>query len=440
MIPLIMLVVDDDRFNLRVAEDLLLRLYPDSTVLLCQNPLEVEALLTTCDVDLMFLDIVMPERDGMDVLSDVRANPRFNDIPIIMLSSMTDMKHFNACFNLGANDFVSKPIHIEEFQARLKGAIQSREHMKLIRSMYNQVKEQNDTLRKLNAQLQEAQFHLVQQEKLAAIGQLAAGVAHEINNPIGFVSSNVDTLKRFFQRLREMLTLHREKREMLLGMPGIPEAVKREIRLIEEREQVLKIPYILSELDETLDDTKNGTERVTKIVQTLRNFARSSSENRYEPCFIDEIVDEAVLIVHNEAKYTIDIHREMGTCEDLVCNRGEIGQVIVNLLVNAIQAIKEQQRSDRGNILIRTSQENDTIVVVVEDDGPGVPESVKIKVFDPFFTTKDIGQGTGLGLSISHDIITNKHQGELRVEDNPAGGARFIIRLPRQRSTHHGDE
>jgi two-component system, NtrC family, sensor kinase len=437
---MIMLVVDDDRFNLRVAEDLLLRLHPDSTVLLCQNPLEVESFLNACDVDLLFLDIVMPVRDGMDVLSDIRSKPRHNDMPIIMLSSMTDMKHFNACFNLGANDFVSKPIHIEEFQARLKGAMQTREHMKLIRSMYEQAREQNNALRKLNGQLQEAQFHMVQQEKLAAIGQLAAGVAHEINNPIGFVSSNVDTLKRFFLRLREVMTLHQQKRELLLHMPGIPEEVKREIRQIEEKERELKIPYILSELDETLDDTKNGTERVTRIVQTLRNFARSGMENRYESCLIDSIVDEAVLIVHNEAKYTIDIHRESGPCEDLVCNRGEIGQVIVNLLVNAIQAIKQRAREDRGNILIRTSQEQDTIVVVVEDDGPGIPESIRMKVFDPFFTTKDIGLGTGLGLSISHDIIVNKHQGELILEDSPTGGARFTIRLPRQRSSNHAGE
>lgn len=435
---MIMLVVDDDRLNLVMVEKYLHQLYPDSLTLLCHNPLEVPDLLSRHDVDLLFLDIIMPGRNGMDVLADVRSDERYNDMPIIMLTSMTDMDHFNTCFDLGANDYVIKPIRIGEFQARLKAAVQIRGNMKLIREMYRQVKVQNSDLRRLNAQLKDAQFHMVQQEKLASIGELAAGIAHEINNPIGYVASNIQTLQSFFHHLREALTAHQLCMDELLADPLTPDVIRERILGIQELERTSRIPYILGELDDTLDDTLTGTARVTKIVKTLRNFARSGTEEEIAPCCVEEIVEEALLIVSNESKYNIDIHREMGGCREIFCNRGQIGQVILNLLVNSIQAIKGQDRSDRGNILIRSQQEAEGISLLLQDDGPGIPDSVKMRIFDPFFTTKEIGQGTGLGLSISHDIIVNKHQGEIWVDDNPGGGTRFHIRLPQKRSDSDG--
>lgn len=430
---MIMLVVDDDRLNLRVAEDLLYRLYPESKVLLCQDPLEVPGLLARNEVDLLFLDIVMPGKSGMEVLADIRADNRYNDMPIIMLTSMTDMAHFNTCFELGANDYLSKPINVEKFQARLKASVQMRGRMKLISEMYRQVKAQNSELRQLNAQLNDAQFHMVQQEKLASIGELAAGIAHEINNPIGFVSSNIDTLQKFFRRLTDVLSAHQQCMAQLKEDACTPACVIDRIAEIEALEQARKIPYVLSEFDACLEDTRDGTERVTKIVKTLRNFARSGLEDEIATCSLDEIVEEALLIVRNESKYSIDIHHERGDCGELLCNQGQIGQVVLNLLVNAIQASKGQSRDTRGNITLRTIPDEKGITLTVEDDGPGIPEENKARIFDPFFTTTDVGQGTGLGLSISHDIVVNKHKGNMLVEDNPTGGTRFIVWLPYRR-------
>lgn len=430
---MIMLVVDDDRLNLHVAEDLLHKLYPESRVLLCQNPLEVPGLLARHEVDLLFLDIVMPERSGVEVLADIRSDNRYSDMPIIMLTSVTDMAQFNTCFELGANDYLSKPIHVEEFQARLKASVQMRGRMKRICEMYRQVKAQNSDLRLLNAQLKDAQFHMVQQEKLASIGELAAGIAHEINNPIGFVSSNIDTLQKFYHRLRDILAAHQACMETLKVNPDTPPAVLQQICAVEEVEREKKLAYILDEFDDCLEDTRNGTARVTKIVQTLRNFARSGLDDEWTACTVEDMVEEALLIVHNEVKYHIDIHRHLGGCGEIHCNRGQIGQVILNVLVNAIHAIRDQQRETRGNITVRTEPRDDGVSLVIEDDGPGIPEANKARIFDPFFTTKDIGQGTGLGLSISQDIVVNKHKGRIHAEDAPGGGTRFVVWLPNRR-------
>ena len=429
---MIMLVVDDDRLNLHVAEDLLHKLYPESHVLLCENPLEVPDLLLHNEVDLLFLDIVMPQRSGMDVLADIRSDNRYSDMPIIMLTSVMDMDQFNTCFELGANDYLSKPIHVEEFQARLKASVQMRGRMKLISEMYRQVKAQNSDLRLLNAQLKDAQFHMVQQEKLASIGELAAGIAHEINNPIGFVSSNIDTLQKFYHRLHDVLSVHQVCMEGLKANPETPSEVLEQICTVEKMEREKRLAYILDEFDECLEDTRSGIARVTKIVQTLRNFARSGLDDEMTTCSVEEMVEEALLIVHNETKYNIDIHRQMGNCGEIHCNRGQIGQVILNLLVNAVHAIRDQHRDTRGNIMIRTEPRDDGVVLTIEDDGPGIPEANKSRIFDPFFTTKDIGQGTGLGLSISHDIVVNKHHGRIHAEDAPGSGTRFEIWLPCQ--------
>ncbi len=427
---MILMVVDDDRLNLRIAEEHLHALYPDSQVLTCDNPLDVMSMLAAQDVDILFLDIVMPDRSGMEVLEEIRADSRYNDMPVIMLTSMTDMGHFRACFELGANDYVIKPIQIIEFEARLRAAVQIRSHMKLIREMYRQAKAQNSDLRRLNAQLRDAQFHMVQQEKLASIGELAEGVAHEINNPIGFVSSNLHTLKHFFDIMQDALANRTSCMETLLCHPDLPEVASNHIKRVQEKENTLKLPNILSELDATLTDSMEGISRVSKIIRTLRNFARSGKDNEFAPYSLDELVEEALLIVRHESKYSIDIHHKPGNCPNIPCNRGEIGQVLLNLLVNAIQAIHAQERTRRGNITIHTKSDNTHVQLTIDDDGPGIPQEQRNRIFDPFHTTKDAGQGTGLGLSISHDIIVKKHHGTLIVGDNPLGGARFVIRLP----------
>ncbi len=427
---MILLVVDDDRLNLKVANEHLLHLYPESRILLCQNPLEVPDLLAVNDVDILFLDIVMPQRSGIEVLEEIRTNPAWNDMPIIMLTSLTDMENFRICFEKGANDYVLKPIQILEFQARLHAAVQTRRHMKLIREMYRQVKGQNRDLKNLNAKLRETQFHLVQKEKLASIGELAAGVAHEINNPIGFVGGNIATLKTFTQKIRKVLEVHQTGLADMLALETLPEAARAAIGDMREAERVNRLPYILEELDGMMQDSLEGVARIAKIVQTLRNFARSGLEDEALPCLLDDMIEEAILIVHSESRFILDIRHVRSECPEVVCNRGQIGQVVLNLLVNAIQAIKAQNRSEHGVIEISVRQEGAMAVLTLQDDGPGIPEEILDRIFDPFFTTKEVGQGTGLGLSISHDIIVNKHEGEMSVENRPEGGARFIVKLP----------
>jgi len=427
------LVVDDDRLNLHLVEKLLRSQYPSCRILLCQNPLEVLSMLSSNDIDIVLLDIVMPQQNGIEVLTDIRSISRYNDIPVIMLTSLTDTESFRSCFNAGANDYVLKPIQLFEFKARLRAAMQIRNNMTQIQEMYRQVTVQNEDLRLLNAKLKDAQFHMVQQEKLASIGELAAGIAHEINNPMGFVGSNLSTLQSFFTKIKQVLAAHETCMDLLFQTPDLPESIRTRMNAVRETERVNKLPFILTELEATLRESLDGVDRVTKIIQTLRNFARSGHDDEFSPCQLDDIIEEAMMIVRNESKYHLDIFHERNEMPDIFCSRGQIGQVVLNILINAIQAIKAQNRVGRGRICISVSQVRQDALIEIRDDGPGIPEEVRMRIFDPFYTTKEVGQGTGLGLSISHDIIVNKHHGEISVTNGPEGGACFIIRLPVQK-------
>lgn len=425
---MIVLVVDDSHFNLSVAKRYL-DLIPDiSRVLLCDDPRQVSTLLKKYPVDILISDVMMPAITGFDLLTLIKADKQYDDMPIIMLTSLNDEESYKKCFELGAFDYINKPIDVVELNSRLKVAIASRKNSNYLKSLLEVTRKQNEELKEMNAQLTEAKFSLVQSEKMAAIGQLAAGIAHEINNPMGYISSNFSILQKFLLRIKEYL----EYQDLLIkeGEFDCNSTPCPAITKLSEKYQSLKLDKILKELEAIFKDTENGIERITEIVQSLRVYARTSKDDEKTTNDLLDLVQQVILITNNEVKYVANIELDVPDDTFLYCNRIQISQVLINLILNAAQAIKAQKKNKLGKIKMKARTIGQEIRIEIKDDGPGISEENLFKIFEPFFTTKEIGQGTGLGLSISYDIIVNKHNGSIDVKSELGKGATFTILLP----------
>lgn len=422
------LVVDDSQLNLAIAKRYL-EAIPDITqIVLCDDPSKTRALLDDNEIDILILDIIMPDITGLDVLTFLRADQKYDDLPIIMLTSLDDLESYKKCFDLGAFDYINKPINVIELNARLKVAIEWKNNSKHLKSLIGITSQQNEDLKEMNAELTEAKFSLVQSEKMAAIGQLAAGIAHEINNPMGFVNSNFDVLNKYFKRIIEFLNYISERFKE--GSQSESKELFEFANDIEAKFRSLKINLIADELDGIFADSSAGIMRVTEIVQSLRVFARSASDEEKDTNVLLDLIRQVLLITRNEVRYVANV--ELDVPDDIIiyCNRIQLGQVFVNMILNSAQAIKTQKRENLGTIRIKADKMDQNIIIRIMDDGPGIPEENLPKLFTPFFTTKEIGQGTGLGLSVSYDIIVNKHNGRIDVESEPEKGATFILTLP----------
>jgi Signal transduction histidine kinase regulating C4-dicarboxylate transport system len=422
------LVVDDNHFNLSVAKRYLEDIPEISEILLCDDSRQVKSIVDDYQIDILISDVMMPAITGFDLLKLFRSNHNYDDMPIIMLTSLDDLEAYKKCFELGAFDYMNKPFNTIELHSRLKVAIEARRNYKNLKSLLEVTSKQNEELKKINAELTEAKFSLVQSEKMAAIGQLAAGIAHEINNPMGYISSNFDILRKYYRRVREYLDFISQKIETNQSASDFnSNFITAEIN---EKYEELKLEYILNDVESLFSDSENGIKRITDIIQSLRIYGRSTKDNEKDTCVLLELIQQVILIIKNEVKYTAVIKLDIPEDIILYCNRVQLEQVFINIILNAVQAIKSQGRSSFGTINITARKIYPNIQIEFIDDGPGIPPEYLHKVFEPFFTTKEIGQGTGLGLSISYDIIVNKHHGSLDVKSEPGKGAAFIITLP----------
>ncbi|MCL6639757.1 MAG: GAF domain-containing protein [Candidatus Rokubacteria bacterium] len=284
-----------------------------------------------------------------------------------------------------------------------------------VRVRTEQLQAANEELQAAYRDLQATQMQLIQREKMASVGQLVAGVAHELNNPIGFVSSNVSTLEDFLGRLRAILDAYRAA-----DLPA-PDRER-----IEARWRELKVDYALRYLDPMIQGIREGAERTRKIVRDLRVFARSGDE-AWQAVDLHEELESSLTLLNHLLKDRITVHRKYGALPSVECVRSQVDQVFLNVLANAAQAI-----TGPGEITIETRAEDGWAVVVIGDTGPGIPAEVIGRIFDPFFTTKQVGDGTGLGLSISYEIV-KKHGGTIEAASPPGQGAVFTIRLPLHR-------
>ena len=263
--------------------------------------------------------------------------------------------------------------------------------------------------------LKQMQGQVIQQEKMASIGQLAAGVAHEINNPMGFITSNLTSLGKYAERLDGYIAAMHQSIAECSGHPGTIE--------LDAIRQKLKVDYIISDVRELVNESLDGANRVRRIVQDLKSFSRVDQTDNAS-INLNETLETTINIAWNEIKYIATLERQYGEIPDIICYPQQLNQVFLNLLINAAQAMEKQ-----GNIVVRTWNDGEYVYVSVADTGKGMPEDVQKRVFEPFFTTKEAGKGTGLGLSISADIV-RKHGGEIKVVSNVGAGTEFTVQLP----------
>jgi signal transduction histidine kinase len=283
-------------------------------------------------------------------------------------------------------------------------------------------------LEEANQELKEMQSQLVQSEKLASIGQLAAGVAHEMNTPVGFVASNFETLENYTEKILELFRMYGEL------LRKIETGEKTELLKITDSIcktwNEMKIDFILEDLPVLFNDSREGIGRVTSIVQNLRDFSRTEQSENLDTYNINDGIRATLVVAQNEIKYDADVETELSEVPEITCNTSQINQVLLNIIINAVQAIKSEERDDKGKITVRTYATDYEVICEISDDGPGIKADVLQKIFDPFFTTKPVGMGTGLGLSISYDIIVTKHKGTLLVDNAVGKGTKFTIKLP----------
>jgi signal transduction histidine kinase len=249
-----------------------------------------------------------------------------------------------------------------------------------------------------------------------------------MNTPVGFVTSNFKTLEGYVTKFKSLLELY----DKLVG--GIDDSEKTELldkaNAISKSRDDMKIDFILEDLQGLFDDSSEGLDRVTNIIQNLRDFSRIDQAEEFDEYDLNAGIEATLVVAGNEIKYDADVKTDLSKMPHIYCNASQVNQVFLNVLVNAAQAIKSKEREDKGTITIRTYATDDQVVCEISDDGTGIASENLQRVFDPFFTTKPVGSGTGLGLSVSYDIIVSKHKGELLADSTVGQGTTFTIKLP----------
>ena len=370
--------------------------------------------------DLVLLDYKLPGLNGDAVLRAIRSGPHA-EIPVVVTSGIGNERLAVALLKDGAADYVSKR---DGMKSRVAGAIHEALDRRAIetdrRRNEQELRLRKDELERSFRQLQENQGRLIQSEKMAGMGQLVAGVAHEINNPLSYVTNNISVLDRDIRQIVALMNLYRDH----LGANLPPE--------IAEVEEAIDLDYTLANLDRLLRSTRQGLQRVGEIVAGLRDFSRLDEAEFQQVDPNDPVRATVEIVRHQIRQKNIHLVVEIEPLPTVWCNPGRLNQVLLNLLVNAVQAVEAG-----STITIRTHHlpESNEFQYVVSDNGPGIPESIRGKIFDPFFTTKPQGVGTGLGLWIAYNIV-GEHHGRIEVDSEPGLGTTFTVTLP----THHPDE
>lgn len=342
--------------------------------------------------NVILLDVTMPEMDGFDVVRHLKTDPVTCDIPVIFLSSRTDSADRVRGLQLGAADYVSKPVDQAELIVRIRTQIRLRRQEEALRE-YSQ---------NLERMVEERTRQLIHSDRLVSLGKLSADIAHEINNPTTYITGNIKTLRTFWDKASGYLETH-------------PQA-----------ETDPTIGYILKELPGILDSIHHGASRITGIIHGLRTFSRNDAPTKAQTP-VRTCLSEALELTQNRLKHRVRVEQHIEEdLPDVWANAQQLVQVFVNLIVNAADAIGD------GNGLLTINGRVDSmgrVELTFSDSGPGMTSDVMTKVFDPFFTTKPVGEGTGLGLSISHGIITD-HQGTIDVTSRLGQGSIFVVTLP----------
>lgn len=372
----------------------------------------LEQVQENLDIDLVLTDINMPQMDGLTLLSKFKTIKAF--FKTVVVSAYGDMENIRMAMNAGAYDFLTKPLNLQDLEITFQKTLQE------VRS-----------LKESQNQLQLAQAQLIESEKMSVIGQMFAGIAHEINNPVSSVSANSVYVQNYTQDFIHLLQLYQKK------FPEPGEEISAKIDAID-------LDYLLEDISKIFEALLEGTKRIHEITTSLKTFARADSVHK-SPFNIHAGIDSTLLILKHRLKANpyrpdIEIMKQYENLPLIFCYPGQLNQVFMNLIGNAIDALEESNggrtyaeiQATPNTIAIQTqlAEDGSSIAISITDNGSGMSTEVKSRIFDRLFTTKPIGRGTGLGLAISRQIIEENHGGRLTCSSTPGTGTQFQIVLP----------
>ena len=404
-----LLIVDDEEPVRNLFAAYLGETYTCRTAADAQEALEI---LAREPFALALTDIQMPGLGGIELLRKIVE--RYPETAVIVISGVDRTQRVLDAIRVGASDYLIKPCELDVLALSVERALERRVLLRNARRYKRDLEMRNAELAQQKAELVRLQAHMVQSAKMASLGLLAAGVAHELNNPAGFIYSNVDVLRQYVERLERCLFAYDE-----MNLPN------KDAARIAKIKTEIDYDNIVDDLGSILSDCHLGAERIRDVVQNLRLFSRLD-ESEIKQVDLNEGIEATVRLLSQYYKSgRITLQRDYGELPLVNCYAAQLNQVWMNLLVNAAQAIEDND----GTVRIQTLRDGKTVSVSVTDSGKGIsPENLK-RIFDPFFTTKPVGEGTGLGLSISHGIV-EQHGGTIAVDNIPGVGTTFTITLP----------
>lgn len=386
---------------------------------------------TRNDIALAIIDVIMEtESAGLDLVRYVRTELRNRRTRLVMRTGHSTLVPEDAVIrDYEIDDYTHKTeLSRQKLRTLLYSKLRSYRDVCLLENQRtvleqtvahrtNALQERNAELKNLNEKLSSAQEHLIHTEKLASIGQLAAGVAHEINNPIGYIFSNYGALDGYLTDLFQLLRAYEAAEPHCSDTASL-----QQIRSLKE---AMDLPFLQQDIPMLMRESKEGIARVRVIVQDLKDFSHVDALQEWQHCNLNQGIESTLNVAHNEIKYKADVVRSYGDLPDVQCMASQINQVVLNLLVNAAQAIGPE----RGVITVETGTDASNVWFSVADTGCGIPLDVLPRIFDPFFTTKPVGKGTGLGLSLSYGIV-QKHHGSITVRSEVGQGTQFRVTIP----------
>ncbi|OUL36954.1 hybrid sensor histidine kinase/response regulator [Nostoc sp. T09] len=424
------LIVDDTPMNIRLLFDILHADGFDISVVK-SGEMALEK-VPVIQPDLILLDVMMPGIDGFETCRRLKADASLKDIPIMFMTALSDVEHKVKGLQMGAVDYITKPIQVEEVLARVNVHLALRNAQEKLLQEVTERRQAEIELQKILQELQQAQTQLIQSEKMSSLGELVAGVAHEINNPVNFIYGNLTYAQEYIHNLLRIVQVYQQY------YPNPVSEVQAEI-------EANDLNFLIEDLPKLLDSMKIGAKRIRDIVLSLRIFSRLD-ESEIKDVDIHEGIDSTLMILGHRlkgkpGKSGIQVIKEYGSLPLVECFAGQINQVFMNIISNAIDALEEsllscplltisQKNNEPPTIHIHTEATDKQVLIRIADNGPGIPKELQKKIFDPFFTTKPIGVGTGMGLAISYQIVKEKHGGSLQCVSRPEGGTEFIISIP----------
>lgn len=411
--PITVLLIDDQAI---IGEAVRRMLLPEDDIAFyyCSNPVHAIDVAVQVAPTVILQDLLMPDMDGLMLARSFRSHRATHDIPLIVLSTKDEPNIKAEAFAIGANDYLVKLPDKVELIARIRYHSKAYINLQASTTAFTaRIKAQE--LEQAFQELRSTQAQLIQAEKMSGLGQMVAGVAHEINNPVNFIQGNLDHVAEYVRELLELLQLyHKEYPTPTAAIQSYAESID--------------LDFIAEDLPKTLASMKIGTERIRQIVLSMRNFSRLDEAEKKQ-ADIHAGIDSTLLILNHRIKNKIGIVKQYDNLPLVECYPAQLNQVFMNVLSNAIDALLEQPEESTKQIVIQTRRvSSDQVEVRIRDNGPGIPLGIKDKLFNPFFTTKPIGKGTGLGLAICYQIM-EKHQGKIEVHSELHRGTEFVIQL-----------